>query len=132
MDWYVQAIRKYAVFTGRSRRKEYWSFVFISWGVPFALATILAIAVPSILTFGADENVAVLFYYIVGIIYLSYFFHFIPSISVLVRRLHDIGRSGAWVFLSLIPFFGGLVLLFFTLSDSQPGSNAYGPNPKLG
>ena len=53
----------------------------------------------------------------------------IPSLSGLIRRLHDTGRSGWWFWIGLIPF-GAVVLLVFTLQDSQPGDNPYGPNPK--
>lgn len=57
---------------------------------------------------------------------------FIPSLAVAVRRLHDIGRSGWWLLIGLIPLVGAFVLLVFAVQDSQPGSNAYGPNPKTG
>jgi uncharacterized membrane protein YhaH (DUF805 family) len=54
----------------------------------------------------------------------------IPTIAVLVRRLHDTDRSGWWALLNLVPLVGGLVLLVFTVLDSQPGANRFGPNPK--
>jgi uncharacterized membrane protein YhaH (DUF805 family) len=54
----------------------------------------------------------------------------VPSIAVTVRRLHDTGRSGWWILISLVPVIGWIVLLVFMLTDSQPGSNQYGPNPK--
>ena len=56
----------------------------------------------------------------------------IPSIAVTVRRLHDTGRTGWWILISLIPFIGGLVLLIFMVLDSQQGTNRYGPNAKVG
>jgi uncharacterized membrane protein YhaH (DUF805 family) len=55
---------------------------------------------------------------------------FLPSLAIMVRRLHDIGRSGWWYFIAFVPFVGGIVLLIFTLLDSEPGPNLYGPNPK--
>jgi len=54
----------------------------------------------------------------------------IPSIAVAIRRLHDTGRSGWWILISLVPLIGTIVLLVFTVQDSQPGDNEYGPNPK--
>jgi hypothetical protein len=55
----------------------------------------------------------------------------LPALAVSVRRLHDTGRSGAWILLGLIPF-GGIVTLVFTCMDSQPHPNQYGPSPKPG
>ncbi|GAA5513385.1 inner membrane protein YhaH [Deinococcus carri] len=55
---------------------------------------------------------------------------FLPSLAVTIRRLHDTGRSGWWVLISLIPLIGGLVLFIFLVLDSQPGPNKWGPNPK--
>ncbi|MCC6543190.1 MAG: DUF805 domain-containing protein [Nitrospirae bacterium] len=54
----------------------------------------------------------------------------IPSIAVVVRRLHDTNRSGWWLLIGLIPLIGGIVLIVFTVQDSQPGPNQFGPNPK--
>jgi len=54
---------------------------------------------------------------------------FLPGLAVIVRRLHDTGRSGWWVLISLVPFVGPIILLVFMCLDSVP-SNAYGPNPK--
>lgn len=55
----------------------------------------------------------------------------LPSLSVAVRRLHDTGRSGWWLFIALIPIIGAIILLVFMCLDSQPGDNKYGPNPKM-
>ena len=55
----------------------------------------------------------------------------IPSLSVTVRRLHDVGKSGWWILISLIPFIGGIWLFILTITDSQPGENIYGPSPKM-
>lgn len=119
MDWYIQVLKKYAVFSGRSRRKEYWFFVLfnilISIGLSFVdgmLGTVNAETGTGIL--GGIYSLAVL----------------IPSIAVLVRRLHDTDRSGWWALIGLIPIIGWIVLLVFVLLDSHPGQNQYGPNPK--
>jgi uncharacterized membrane protein YhaH (DUF805 family) len=54
----------------------------------------------------------------------------IPSIAVGIRRLHDTDKSGWWLLIALIPLIGGLVLLFFFVSDGTSGPNQYGPDPK--
>ena len=56
--------------------------------------------------------------------------HFIPSLAVTVRRLHDTGKSGWWLLIAFIPFIGAIVLLVFLVQDSHPGTNEWGPNPK--
>lgn len=55
---------------------------------------------------------------------------FVPSLALSVRRLHDTGKSGWWMLITLIPLVGPLIMLFFMVKDSQPGTNEYGPNPK--
>ena len=73
-------------------------------------------------TFG--EKGMKLFSNIYGLVILS------PALAVTIRRLHDIGKSGWWVLISLIPLFGGIILLVMLMRDSQAGDNKYGANPK--
>ena len=54
----------------------------------------------------------------------------VPSLAVTVRRLHDVGRSGWWILISLIPLIGGIVIFVFMVLDSHEGENRFGPNPK--
>ncbi|MNZ89121.1 Inner membrane protein YhaI [compost metagenome] len=54
----------------------------------------------------------------------------LPSLALVVRRLHDTGRSGWWVLIGFIPLIGFIVLLVFMCTDSDPDTNQYGPNPK--
>lgn len=119
VNWYIEVLKKYAVFSGRARRKEYWFFV---------LFNVIASVVLSVIdgmtgTLDAEGGVGLLS----GLYGLAVL---VPSIAVGVRRLHDIGRSGWWLLVVLVPLLGALVLLFFAVKDSQPGSNEYGPNPK--
>jgi uncharacterized membrane protein YhaH (DUF805 family) len=118
MHWYLEVLRKYAVFAGRARRQEYWMFVLISTLLPI-LAMILAGALGMQMGNGATVLLAV--YYVVTLL---------PSIAVWVRRLHDTGRSGWWVLASFVPLIGTIALLVFSLQDGEPGTNQYGPNPK--
>ena len=118
MSWFVEALKKYAVFSGRSRRKEYWFFVLFVVIISIVLSIIDSLV-------GTDRSTGVgLFGTIFSLAIL------IPSIAVTVRRLHDIDRTGWWVLISLVPLIGWIVLLVFTVQDSTPGTNRYGPNPK--
>ena len=72
-------------------------------------------------------GVAIKFPYLVILFYLAVL---LPGLGVTVRRLHDTGRSGGWIFIGLVPFVGGIILLVFTCTDGKPGVNQYGPNPK--
>ena len=119
MGWYLEALKKYAVFSGRSRRKEYWYFVLFSLVVSLALSAVDAL----LGTFPSSANVGLLG----GIYGLAVL---IPSIAVSVRRLHDIDRTGWWVLISLVPVIGSIVLLVFAVLDGTPGQNRFGPNPK--
>ena len=119
MSWFVEALKKYAVFSGRSRRKEYWYFALFVIIISFVLSII------DLLT-GAYART-------VGVGLLSSIFSLavlIPSIAVTVRRLHDIDRSGWWLLIALVPLVGWIVLLVFSVQEGTPGSNRYGPNPK--
>lgn len=119
MSWYLEVLKKYAVFSGRARRKEYWYFALFN--------AIFAIVL------GLVDSVTGLFDFETGLGLLSGLYSLavlIPSLSVAVRRLHDTGRSGWWLLIALIPFIGALVLLVFMLFDSDPNDNEYGPNPK--
>ncbi|WP_088329397.1 DUF805 domain-containing protein [Lacimicrobium sp. SS2-24] len=119
MNWYLAALSKYAVFRGRARRMEYWFFILFN----FLISLLMALVDGLTGTFNADTGIGLL-----GTLYgLAVL---IPSIAVTVRRLHDSGRSGWWFLLVFIPVLGGLILLVMMLFDSQPGDNAYGPNPK--
>ena len=121
MDWYLDVLtNKYATFSGRARRKEYWMFLLINLVVSVALALIDSL-IGSVSESGMGLLSSV---YSIGVL--------IPSLALSVRRLHDIGRTGWWVLISIIPVIGAVVLLVFMLLDSEPGSNRYGANPKEG
>ena len=120
MNWWLTAIKKYADFSGRARRTEYW--MFILFNLMFA---IVAIVFDSILRSASEEPGYGLFYALFSLAIV------VPTWTVTVRRLHDVGKSGWWIFISLIPIIGGIWLFILTVSDSQPGDNQYGPNPKM-
>ena len=119
MHWYIEVLKKYAVFSGRARRKEYWLFYLFNLIFAFVLYFIDHVAglVDSGSGFGPLGGL-----YALAVL--------IPHIAVSVRRLHDTNRSGWWTLIAFIPLIGAIVILVFLASDSQTGSNRYGPNPK--
>ena len=117
MSWYLEALKKYAVFSGRSRRKEYWYFVLFNIIVSIVLAGIDALL-------GTLTSYIGLLSGIYGLAVL------IPTLALTVRRLHDIDRSGWWILIGLVPLIGAIVLLVFAVMEGTPGNNRYGPNPK--
>lgn len=119
MNWYLGVLQKYAVFSGRARRKEYWMFFLFN----VIISIILAVVDRMTGMFSEASGVGV-FESIYGLAIL------LPSLAVAVRRLHDTDRSGWWLLIGLIPVIGAIVLLVFLVQDSKPGHNQYGPNPK--
>jgi len=116
--YFARCIReRYVDFGGRSRRKEYWSFVLFAF--LFGVASLIAIVV---LLEDDTEGLALLILaaYPIAIV--------LPGLAVSVRRLHDIGFSGWFLLLYLIPF-GQFVLLIFMLLPSQTEANSFGPVP---
>jgi uncharacterized membrane protein YhaH (DUF805 family) len=113
MHWYLSVLGKYAVFEGRARREEYWMFFLFNIIISFLVGFIDVLL-------GGEGVIATL--YLVGVL--------LPTLAVTVRRLHDTGRSGWWLLISLIPLIGGIVLLVFYVQDSEKGRNSFGPNPK--
>ena len=113
MEWYLKVLKNYVGFQGRARRKEYWMFTLFSIIVSVILSIVeTMIGLSAVLT--TLYSLAVL----------------LPSLAVAVRRLHDTGRSGWWLLISLIPFIGAIVLLVFVCEDSKE-NNRYGSNPKI-
>jgi uncharacterized membrane protein YhaH (DUF805 family) len=114
--WYFQALRKYAVFAGRARRKEYWVFELAHFPIIAALVFVGKIV--------RTTNLGLLpSLYILAVV--------IPSVASLVRRLHDTNRSGWWLFINLVPLVGPFILLSFTLTNGNAGENRFGPDPKV-
>ncbi len=129
MNYYLLAFKNYANFSGRSRRSEYWFFLLFH--ILFSIATIfldyyLATRYDIEQTDGYT-HVSIHFGYINLLYSIAVF---IPGLSVLVRRLHDVGKSGWFFLIALIPLVGPIWLLVVLFTDSQNGENQYGPNPK--
>jgi uncharacterized membrane protein YhaH (DUF805 family) len=114
MKYYLEAWRKYAQFSGRARRPEYWYFVLFNFLITFGLGII-----DGILPFTSEgSGLGILG----GLYSLAVL---IPSLAVTIRRLHDTGRSGWWVLISLIPLIGFIILIVFLCSPSIHQENSY-------
>ncbi|MBQ11402.1 MAG: hypothetical protein CMJ45_07625 [Planctomyces sp.] len=113
MNWYLAVIKQYAVFSGRSRRQEYWMFTLINVIVSIVLRVVDEIVGSP----GAIQGI-----YAIAL--------FLPSLGVAIRRLHDTGHSAWWIFIPLVPIIGVIIMIIFLAKDSEPGENRYGPNPK--
>lgn len=123
----VSVFSKYATFSGRATRSEYWFFCLFNFlmqiGLILGCMILGAIFYKEAGFLGgyAVGNILVLIYTIVV---------FIPSLAVTVRRLHDTGRSGVNLLWAFLPLIGAIILLVYTLTGSNIGDNAYGPQPE--
>lgn len=128
MKWYLKALKNYADFSSRSRRKEFWMFY---------LFTILIMMLLSIIEFiiidifqNAEEFLQDSGDYTPISLGLYIILTIVPTVAVTVRRLHDMGKSGWFYLLNFIPTIGTIILLIMCMFDSEPGENKWGPNPK--
>jgi len=118
MNWYLKALKQYATFSGRSQRSEYWFFI-LFYSIGYVVFSFIDGMVG---TFSFEAGMGLLS----GIFLLV---HLLPLIAVSIRRLHDIGKSGWWYLLVILPLIGPIVLLVFFVMDSKE-DNQYGSNPK--
>lgn len=124
MEWMLMPYRRYADFSGRSQRKEYWMFYLFTVIVYFVASIIMSAGAPTIdpatgqLTGGGGAMMVGMA--ILGIFWLV---TIIPAIAVSIRRMHDQDRSGWWI---LCPI-ANIIFLFI---DGTPGPNRFGPDPK--
>ncbi len=120
MNWYLKVITEnYANFSGRARRQEYWMFVLIQI-VVFVLIVLIFSTIDDFL----DLNIggSILGIYLLGTL--------VPWIAVNVRRLHDIGKSGTYIFINIIPIVGRIWFIVLVATNGDIGQNKYGPDPK--
>ena len=115
MQWYLGCWKKYVDFGGRARRKEYWMFVLFN-----ILASIVISIIGALLL--KENSVILTSLYSLAVL--------LPSLAVLVRRLHDIGKKWYWIFITLIPLVGAIWMLVLLCTEGENADNAFGPNPK--
>ena len=118
-NWYLKCLKQYADFSGRARRKEYWMFALFNM-----IFFIVAMILDNVLGLTVGELPYGAFYFLYALAVL------IPGLAVSVRRLHDVGKSGWMILISLIPIVGGIWSLVLMLTDSNPEENRFGANPK--
>jgi uncharacterized membrane protein YhaH (DUF805 family) len=107
MHYYTDAFKKYAVFQGRSTRREFWMFLLINMIISIVLSTFL----------DGGQGLISNLYLLITVL---------PSLAMGVRRLHDTNRSGWWLFMNLLPIIGQITLLVFFASKGTAGENQYG------
>ena len=127
MKYYIDAIKNYAVFEGRTTRKEFWLFVLFNFIIAFSVGFILLV----ILVFAGCSDTEIDKAIDIGS-NLYMLFMLLPTIAITVRRFHDIGWSGWWYFLTLIPILGWVFCFIMCAIDSEPFPNEYGESSKLG
>lgn len=114
MTWFFLPFKRTIDFKGRSRRSEFWTFAIMNTVILFVLYYAGE-------TMGVFDLIAKLYTLII----------ILPGISVGIRRLHDIGKSGWWLLLLFIILIGLPILIYFFVQDSHEHSNTYGENPKV-
>ena len=133
MEWMLMPYKRYADFSGRSRRKEYWMFMvffLIVYAICFALIAAgggFGTYDPATGTAGGPGGLGMVG---IGLLLIFVLGSFIPALAVQVRRFHDQDKSGWFVLLSLIPYVGGLVVLVFMCLEGTRGPNRFGADPK--
>ena len=115
LKWYFQVLKQYATFSGRARRAEYWTFSLINIAIIILLTLVET-------GFSGEDSLLATVYSLATTL---------PGIAVSARRMHDIGRSGWWMLIGIIPILGWIWLLVLALRDSEPAENDYGPSPKV-
>jgi len=119
MNYFLAALKKYAEFSGRARRSEYWYFT-LFYTIFLMVAWVLDIVL--------STNIEPMSY---GVFYLLLAFGmFLPSLAVSVRRMHDVGKSGWFLLIALIPLVGAIWLLVLCFTEGTSGDNEYGADPK--
>ncbi len=120
--WFLICVmNKYSDFTGRACRKEFWMYMLISFLFSLTFLTLSVIASTIAVSLGM---LFALLYVVISLALIC------PTLALSVRRLHDVGKSGWWLLIGLIPIVGGLYLLHLFSRRGLPGSNPYGPAPK--
>jgi len=118
MNWYLEVLKKYAVFNGRARRKEYWMFILFDFIIMFVLGFVEGF-VEALVGGSSVISIISIISHIYSLVVL------IPRIAVGVRRMHDSNHSGWWL---LLP----IVNLVFACREGTRGDNRFGPDPKAG
>ena len=121
MHWYIEVLKKYAVFSGRARRAEFWYFLLFSAIISIFLTLIDEFMGLKFEVRGENLGFLSTLYYIAVLV---------PYLAVIFRRLHDTDRSGWWILIFFIPIVGVIVAVVFLALKGTEGDNRFGPDPK--
>jgi uncharacterized membrane protein YhaH (DUF805 family) len=116
----IEPIRKYATFSGRAPRREYW------WFMLFSVLLVIGLTIVDVAIIGEERMLAYGTGPFTAIASLALL---LPSIAVAVRRLHDRDKSGWWLLLAFVPLIGGIILFIWYVLRGTEGPNSYGPDP---
>ena len=131
MDWMLMPLRRYADFSGRSRRKEYWMFnLFILIVYSVLIGIFLTGFNFAAMNAGGDPQISVIGWIAMILLGIFALGIIIPTLAVIVRRLHDQDKSGWFILIQFIPYVGAIVLLVFMCLDGTKGENRFGSDPK--
>jgi uncharacterized membrane protein YhaH (DUF805 family) len=122
MEWATLPLKRYAEFTGRSRRKEYWLFLLLAIGISIVASILDSILGMGSMIAGTYGPLRVL----VGLALV------VPWLAVSIRRLHDSDRSGWWLLIGVVPIVGGIIVLVLMALEGTRGANRFGADPKAG
>ncbi|MDX9908676.1 MAG: DUF805 domain-containing protein [Mariniphaga sp.] len=106
---------KYAQFKGRANRAEFWQYVLVYFVISVAFSLLMSL-------FSGVNALRMIFMILYVIAMLALL---VPSLAVSVRRMHDIGKGGGWIFINLIPFIGSIWFLILAIKESEPGANQF-------
>ena len=126
IQWFLKVLRHYADFSGRARRREYWYFVLFNFIFLFAWTFLISFVF--LITNDKHVNVELATNIAIGSYYLAMM---LPAMAVTVRRLHDLGKSGWMMFITLIPFVGSIWMLVLMFTEGEHEKNKYGHNPQI-
>ena len=129
MHWMLMPLRRYADFSGRSRRKEYWMFWLLNVLISLFVGLVFFVG------YYADMSQTDMDTWLMPVVWLACLWSLatlVPGIAVTIRRLHDTDRSGWSILFGLIPFVGGFILLYFYIQEGTGGPNRFGEDPMAG
>ncbi|TDO84024.1 uncharacterized membrane protein YhaH (DUF805 family) [Flavobacterium chryseum] len=125
IEWYKKVVfENYANFKGRARRSEYWYFALAN-GIISILLIVLGAIIGGV--FGDAMTGGIIGYALFGLYTLA---TLVPTLGAVVRRLHDVNKSGWFYFIAFVPLVGGIWLLVLLFTEGDRGTNQYGPDPK--
>jgi len=127
MNWYLKGLKQFKNYEGRARRKEFWMFTLFHFLIILVISLINFLLKYITNDFEGKDLIVQIIGTVMGVYILAMI---IPALALTVRRLHDVGKSGWMILISLIPIIGGIWLLILMFTDSNTGENQYGTNPK--